>query len=160
MRWTRGGSRDGSGETIYCELIATGLGVPWKCQLGGIAWVWSRSVTMLVASVVRRERRGSCGDMWLSHGGEQRKVKARSDRRVRAAASKNNRFLPTQPHDPTEGLRRRWMLWGLGWAIMRALCQNRIWCWWPWHWPPAVPPERTFDELISARVSEWGKNEG
>ncbi len=31
--------------------------------------------------------------MWLSHGGEQREVKARNDRRGCEAASKNNEFF-------------------------------------------------------------------
>ena len=48
---------------------------------------------MLVASVVRRERRGSCGDLWLSHGGEQREVKARNDLHGCVAAAKNNGFF-------------------------------------------------------------------
>ncbi len=65
-------------EDVTKNLSATDR-VLWQCQLGGIAWVWSRSVTMLVASVASRERCGSCGDMWLSRSGEQREVKAQSD---------------------------------------------------------------------------------
>ena len=41
-RRTGGGSRGWSGETIYSELIATGLRVPWKRQWSGIACERSR----------------------------------------------------------------------------------------------------------------------